>query len=175
MDVETLLVWSQILGTVGGMGTLIFVGLEIRDNSRAVRAATAQSVHDNYASWYISLADNQSATATCSKGLADYSTLARGEQMQFVCTFMAFLSHSQNAFHQWREGHLSDGLWKGWEALLMNLVHTPGGAVFWGQRCYVFGEDFQHHVADVMTRQPDPRAKAFGVVPVTHVSAKARS
>jgi len=48
VDVETLASWSQILGVVGGPATLIFVGFQIRDNSRAVRAATAQAVHDNY-------------------------------------------------------------------------------------------------------------------------------
>ena len=83
---------------------------------------------------------------------------------------MSFLSHTQNAFHQWREGHLSDGLWAGWEALVMNLVNTPGGAAFWVERGYVFGQDFQGHVAEVMARKPDPRAKAFGVVPASHVS-----
>jgi len=86
---------------------------------------------------------------------------------------MAFLSHSQNAFHQWRQEHLSDGLWAGWEALLMNLVNTLGGAAFWNERGYVFDQEFQEHVGQIIARQPDPRAKAFGVVPVAHVSGPA--
>lgn len=164
---------SQIVGAVGVIASLIFVGLQIRDNSSAVRSATAQAVHDNYASWYISLSDNEAALATSAKGFVDLNSLSPAEKAQFVCTMMAFLSHSQNAFHQWKEGHLSDGLWAGWEALMMNLVNTPGGAAFWAERGYVFGAEFQNHVADIMQRKPDPRAKAFGVVPVTHVTAQA--
>ena len=38
---------------------------------------------------------------------------------------------------------------------MMNLVNTPGGAAFWEERSYVFGD-------------PHPAAKAFGVVPVGH-------
>ena len=170
MNLDALVSWSQILGVVGGLATLIFVGFQIRDNSKAVRAATAQAVHDNYASWYLALSSNESALASSAKGFIDLESLTSGEKMQFVCTFMSFLSHSQNAFHQWREGHLSDGLWAGWEALEMNLVNTAGGAALWAERGYVFGQDFQAHVADVMARKPDPRAKAFGVVPVSHVS-----
>lgn len=170
MNVEILASWSQIIGVVGGLATLIFVGFQIRDNSKAVRAATAQAVHDNYASWYLALSGNESALATSAQGFADLDSLTPAEKMQFVCVFMSFLSHSQNAFHQWQEGHLSDGLWAGWEALVMNLVNTPGGAKFWAERGYVFGQDFQGHVAKVMARHPDPRAKAFGVVPVSHVS-----
>jgi hypothetical protein len=67
-------------------------------------------------------------------------------------------------------GHLSDGLWAGWEVLLANLVHTPGGVQLWGEHGYVFGTDFQPHDAGVMARDPDPRAKAFGVISVTRFS-----
>jgi len=94
---------------------------------------------------------------------------ARAEKAQFVCTYMAFLSHSQNAFHQWRQGHLVNELWACWEALLMNLVKTPGGAAFWRERSYVFGQDFQDEVKAIMSRQPNPEAKALGVVPLTHL------
>jgi hypothetical protein len=172
MTLDQVASLSQIMGAVGVIASLIFVGLQIMDNSKAVRSATAQAVHDNYAGWYISLSGNESALATSAKGFVDLSSLSPAEKAQFVCTMMAFLSRSQNAFHQWKEGHLSDGLWAGWEALMMNLVNTPGGAAFWGERGYVFGEEFQDHVAAIMKRQPDPRAKAFGVVPVTHVTAQ---
>ena len=172
MDLQTLVSWSQIVGVTGGVATLIFVGLQIRGNSEAVRAATAQAVHDNYAGWYLSLSGNESALATSAKGFTDLGSLTPAEKMQFVCTCMSFLSHSQNAFHQWRQEHLSDGLWAGWEALLMNLVNTPGGAAFWNERGYVFGQEFQDYVILIMARQPDPRAKAFGVVPVVHVSGR---
>ena len=169
MTLETIALLSQIVGVVGGVATLAFVGFQIRDNSAAVRAATAQAVHDNYASWYLALSDNEPALATSAKGFADLASLTPPEKMQFTCTFMAFLSHSQNAFHQWKGGQLPNSLWAGWQALLMNLVNTDGGSAFWAERGYVFGRDFQDHVGEVMKRTPDARAKAFGVVPVSRV------
>jgi len=168
MTLEELTVASQIVAALGVIGSLIFVGFQIRDSAKAVRSATAQAVHENYASWYLSLASNEDALASATKGFVNLDALSASEKEQFVCTFMAFLSHSQNAFHQWREGHLANELWQGWEALMMNLVNTPGGAAFWHERGYVFGQDFQDQVHLIMGRQPDPRAKAFGVVPVTH-------
>lgn len=35
------------------------------------------------------------------KGLRDYSSLDKMEKAQFIHTFMAFISFSQNAFNQW--------------------------------------------------------------------------
>ena len=168
MTLETVYFLSQIAAALCVVGSLIFVGLQVRENSKAVRSATAQAVHDNYGSWYVALAGNEPGLSASTKGFTDLSALSPTEKAQFVCIYMAFMSHSQNAFHQWRAGHLSDGLWRGWEALMMNLVNTPGGAAFWQERSYVFGKEFQDHVAEIMKRQPDQRARALGIVPVEH-------
>jgi hypothetical protein len=168
VSLEQIFFLSQIVAAVGIMASLVFVGFEIRNNARAVRSATAQSVHENYAAWYLELADNPAARAASVKGFVDLGSLTADEKTQFVCTYMAFLSHSQNAFHQWREGHLASGLWACWEALMMNLVNTPGGAAFWAERSYVFDAEFRDEVATIMKRNPNPVAKALGVVPVQH-------
>jgi hypothetical protein len=170
MTLEQISLISQIVGACAVVGSLIFVGLQVMESAKATRSATAQAVHDNYANWYLTLSGNADALASSNKGFVDLGALTPAEKAQFVCIFMAFMSHSQNAFHQWRQGHLSDDLWIGWEALMMNLVNTPGGAAFWRERAYVFGEDFQDHVGEIMKRKPNPLAKAFGVVPVTQTA-----
>lgn len=167
MTLEDIYYIGQTIAVVAIFGSVIFVGFQIRENSSAVRSATAQAVHDNYGAWYLALGADDAALNASINGFVDYEGLAPIDKAHFVCTYMAFLSHSQNAFHQWKEGHLSTALWKGWESLMMNLVNTPGGAAFWRERCYVFGEKFQQHVDDIMRRKPDPRARALGVVAVT--------
>ncbi len=168
MTLEQVFYVSQTVAALGVIGSLIFVGFQVRDSAKAVRFATAQAVQDNYASWYLSIANNERARATSLKGFVDLDELTPDEKAQFVGQYMAFLSHSQNAFHQWREGHLADELWACWEALMMNLVNTRGGAAFWHERSYVFGQDFQDEVKRIMSLEPNPKAKAWGVVPVTH-------
>ena len=137
------------MAAIGVMASLVFVGFEIRNNARAVRSATAQSVHENYAAWYLELADNPAARAASVKGFVDLGNLTADEKTQFV-------------------GHLAGGLWACWEALMMNLVNTPGGAAFWAERSYVFDREFRDEVAAIMKRSPNPVAKALGVVPVQH-------
>ena len=168
MTLEQLFFASQIAAAIGVIASLIFVGIQVRDSAKATRSATAQAVHENYAGWYLDLAGNASALDTCTRGFVDLGALSPPQKAQFVCTFMAFMSHSQNAFHQWRQGHLADDLWACWEALMMNLVNTPGGAAFWEERSYVFGDEFGAEVKALMAREPHPAAKAFGVVPVGH-------
>jgi hypothetical protein len=134
---------------------------------KAVRAATEQACQENFAGIYVSLQNNPSALANFTKGLVDYAALTPAEKAQFVCSVMAILVYNQNAFDQWRVGHLRADLWAGWESLLINIVHTPGGAAIWRERSYAFTKDFQEEVKRILSRQPHPLAKTFGVVPVS--------
>ena len=96
-------------------------------------------------------------------GLRDYASLSEADRARFVATFMAFLSCSQDAFLKWREGSLSPELWRGWELVMMNLIHAPGGKVMWGERGYLFGHEFRHHIEnDIVKRKPHPLAKPMG-------------
>ena len=154
---------AEVIGAVAAIAGLFYVGFQIRQNTAAVRTATAQAVHDNYATWYQGIAGDPALMKIAIDGLRDYHALDEVAKAQCIALFMQFLSYSQNAFFQWREGALSPELWKGWELLLMNLVSAPGGKEFWAERGYIFGSDFRDHVEnEVMTRAPDPRAKPFG-------------
>ena len=167
MTLQDLANLGEILGALAVVISLFYVGSQIRQNTSAVRSSTAQAVHDNYAAWYSQLAANESLAQLSIRGLQDYASLPDLEKARFVSNFMAFLSYSQNAFYQWRDGSLTPQLWVGWEALMINLVSAPGGRQFWQERAYAFGEEFRAHVETViMQRTPAPEAKAFGVLKI---------
>ena len=63
-------------------------------------ASLAQAVHDNFAGLNTALRGNESALTTSLKAFVDLDALTPVEKAQFVCTFMAYLSHSQNAYYQ---------------------------------------------------------------------------
>jgi hypothetical protein len=165
MTLEQVFFVSQSVAAVGVVASLIFVGLEVRNNAKAIRASTAQAVSDNFTDMYLSISNSPGAAALGLKGHADYGALTSEERARFVCMDMTVFSHCQNAFDQWRSGHLRTDLWVGWESVLMNIVHTPGGAAFWHDRGYMFSNDFQKEVSLAMRRPPDPRANIWGVLP----------
>jgi len=154
---------AQLVGVLAVMVSLFYVGSQIRQNTSAVRSSTAQAVHDNYASWYMALSHDAELTRILLAGLRDYTSLPEIDRARVLASFMAFLSYTQNAFYQWRDGSLSPQLWVGWEALVMNVVGSPGGRQFSKERRYVFGDEFQDHVVNViMKTTPNPLAKPLG-------------
>jgi hypothetical protein len=159
MNLNDLANLGQIIGAIAVVISLFYVGHQIRQNTNAVRSATAQVVHEHFASWYHLLANDAELSQVAVNGLRDYFSLSETEKARFI----AFLSYSQNAFLKWREKMLEPPLWMGWELLIMNLVSSPGGKEFWKERGYLFGEEFRRHVEDdLIKRTPHPDAKPMG-------------
>lgn len=89
----TLQDWSnlaQVIGALAVVISLFYVGFQIKGNTSAVRSATAQAVHDNYADWYMTMAGDAELNQIAIKGLKDYSSLNETEKARFIETFMAF-------------------------------------------------------------------------------------
>jgi hypothetical protein len=162
----TLQDWSnlaQVIGALAVVISLFYVGFQIKRNTGAVRSATAQAVHDNYADWYMNLMGNAELNRIAIKGLKDYSSLDETEKAQLIEICMAFMSFSQNAFYQWQEKALSPPLWSGWESVTINLLAAPGGKEFWKERGYLFGNEYRDYVEKViMTKKPHPEARPLG-------------
>ena len=167
MTLDDLANIGQLIGAIAVVISLIYVAWQIRQNTNAVRSATAQSVHEHFANWYHLVAADDELAKIVANGLRDYASLSEHQRVRFIAAFMAFLSYSQNAFLKWREGLLASPLWLGWELVIMNLVCAPGGKAFWNDRAYMFGDEFRRYIEDdVMKKKPHPDAKPMGVFPI---------
>jgi hypothetical protein len=163
MTLNDLANLGQIIGALAVVISLFYVAHQIRQNTNAVRSATAQTVHEHFANWYHLIAADAELAQIAANGLRDYSSLSEQQRVRFVGAFMSFLSYSQNAFLKWREGLLTPALWLGWEQVMMNLFGAPGGKAFWKERSYLFGEEFRRYIEnDLMMRPPHPDAKPLG-------------
>ncbi len=164
MKLEKYALVAEIVGGLAVVVTLAFLIVEIRGNTNAIRSAAAEAVHDNYSTWYSSVAGDPELLGLSIKGMKDYSSLSEVEKGQFVAMFMAFTSHSQNAFYKWQDGSLAPELWQGWEFVSMNFLSTPGGEEFWGERGYMFSDAYRQYVeTEILPREPHPLAKPWGV------------
>ena len=173
MTIQELGSLGELVGAIATVVTLIYLALQIRTNTQAVRSSAAQSVHEAFAIWYRMLAADADLAKITADGLEDYSSLSDSERARFVATFMAFLSCSQDAFIKWHEGALAEELWSGWEQVMMNLFIAPGGRTFWEQRGYLFGDEFRRYIdEDLMKREAHPEARPMGLFPLQPVGSQ---
>jgi hypothetical protein len=152
---EQIASFSELIGALGVIVSVVYVG-------RQLRVAGAQTVHDNFSGWYSSVQGDPELLALSIKGMKDYARLTEVEKGQFIAMFMAFTSHSQNAFYKLKDGSLSPDLWRCWEFVSMNFLATPGGKAFWDERGYMFSDKYRRHVENVVMQKPHPSAKPWG-------------
>src|ERR1700745_565992 len=167
MNLNDLANIGQVIGAVAVVVSLFYVAHQIRQNTNAVRSATAQTVHEHFANWYHLVAADAELAQIAANGFQDYESLSETKKVRCSELFMAFPSYGQNAFLKWRQGLPEPALWIGWEQVLMNLIGAPGGKGLWKERAYLFGDEFRRHVEDdLMKRTPHPDAKPLGAFPI---------
>jgi hypothetical protein len=161
MTLEQIFYLTQSVAAIGVIASLIFLGLQTKDNARAVRAATTQSVQGDYTAWYRLLAERPEILAVCTKGYASPSALAGDEKALFLVVLQIVLFNAQNAFTQWRNGHLPEGVWTMYEKGLAISMRTPGGLMYWHERRWLFSSAFQAEVDAAISKPMDPQARSI--------------
>src|SRR5437764_5036125 len=98
MNLNDLANLGQIIGALAVVVSLFYVAHQIWQNTNSVRSATAQTVHEHFASWYHLLANDAEFSHIAMNGLRDYFSLSEMEKVRFIATFMAFLPTHQTHF-----------------------------------------------------------------------------
>ena len=123
--------FTQLLGGIGVIASLIYVAIQIRNNSRAVRAAAYQQLSASIAGLWAELGRNQELCAFALRGSDDFSALTRIEKARYRFFLMSFLRNIENGWFQHRIGTLKEEDWQTIAADLDSLFTTPGARAAW--------------------------------------------
>ena len=97
----------EILGVLAIIGSLIFVGIEIRQNSLEIRASTHQSVSEQVTKLYLHIAGDERLSKLVS-GMMDNDELNATDQLSLDFIVLTGLRRIENIYLQQLDGILSD-------------------------------------------------------------------
>mgnify|MGYP001826468288 CR=1 FL=1 len=130
----------EIVGLSAVVLSLIFVGLEVNESTRATRSATAAETTATIAEWYTALGSDQEASSVLRRFVTDPHSLTIEEQFQAVMNIHALMLILQSSFYLEEEGTLSPQIRR---SLTMAMTSEPGIRFYWEQRKPIFvNEDF---------------------------------
>ena len=125
----------EILGLVAIIGSLIFVGIEIRQNSLAVRGATHQSISEQVTKLYMHVATNERLSKLVSQMLPNDTSddnlrnkLNAADQLSLDFTVLTGLRRIENIYLQQSDGILSD---KAFERIGLEFYQTKYSKETW--------------------------------------------
>lgn len=123
----------ETFGIVGVIASLVFVGLEIRQNTTATKAAAIQEMTASNLVHMDGIAGNSQLAGVLSRGVADIESLTDSEQFQFVLTYNAGLMNTHGLFRQWELGVLPDEDWAHWKARICVEAQLPIFQLVWAE------------------------------------------
>ncbi len=133
---------GQVTASVAVVVSLVFVGFQIRQNTKANKASTLQMNADYWLTYLTTLADNR-FSALYSKGALEREEL-EGEQFgQFFFLCRATFMGCENQHYQYRTGLLDDDAYRGYEATIREQIAAfPGVRAMWQLVKHTYGAEF---------------------------------
>ena len=166
MNWEALGAVSNLLAAVAVIVTLIYVAIQIRLNTSAIRSTATQSAHDESAAVYDLLASDSNLGDLFVRGLESPETLSPGETARFFAFWTATMFRVQNWHVQTQAGLIDEELLAGWMRILKQVSGMPGYQRYWAERRSVFSRDFTHYFEqEVLSSDRDPDFRPLGVRP----------
>lgn len=148
---------AEILSAAALIVSLIFVGAQIRENTKATHAATLQD-HMGYEMDFVTRVGADPRLARLWEvTLNDFEALEGDERIQGTYLFLGAMRLWEGYYMQWRAGTLSDDGWKAREPLVRSFARLPmpafGGA---SPDQGVFSGPFMEYIRQVRTEEGIP-------------------
>ena len=131
----------EIGGAIGLIGSLIFVGIEIRQNTTAVRGATQQAVSSQVAEMYRIGAENERMAELVSKAFQDISKtdISEGDYVSLWMYQMMGFRRIENIYLQYKNGLLTKDAFS---RIGMGIYRSKIVREIWDERRGDFEPDF---------------------------------
>ena len=142
MNWEAIGAIGEIMAAAAVIGSLIFVGWQMLQNTNALHTATSHSHMEIYTSLSMSIAENRELATLWSSGLADFSSLDDVDRVRFIAVASSAFRYYETSYVQHSKGNLDDELWNNIEKQLRDMTATPGVVSWWELRRHWYSVRF---------------------------------
>jgi hypothetical protein len=141
---------AEVIGGLGVILSLIFLGYQVNDSAKATRSATANSAIASISAWYAGMGQSDQTSANFLNAMTNPETLSREEWFQFTMNFHAAMLNFQNSYYLVDEGTLDAQIRDSLTAVIGAAKDLPGFAMYWQQRRSIFFDEFQHYIDGIL-------------------------
>jgi hypothetical protein len=134
---------GEILAAVGMVVSVLYLAIQVRQNTRSVRASTYQAFSESFRDFRTLLIGDERLGALWGKGLRSRSELSMSERAQFDALLMNFLRGVEVSFYQETQGLLDAAFYKGWLDEAVAIWRQPGPREWWSENSRFFNSEFR--------------------------------
>jgi hypothetical protein len=151
-SLKKIALYAEIFGGIAIVVSLIFVGIQFRDNTIATKSATANAANAITVAWYSETGNS----AQSSQLLWDYikdpnSITSNAEKYQVTILLHGLFLAFQNSYYLADEGTLDQDVNESLNAALRAVRNQPGFLEFWENRKSLFFKEYRDYVTSLLT------------------------
>ena len=147
MSLEQASDLSQIIGALAVVASLVFVGFQIRQNTRSQRLVAVNSLTAAAVAINIPGMESPEFGEALSKAFNDWSSASREQRIVAHYFLFSFFKLAESAWYQHNLQALDGSQWAGWENLLLGFYHCEGvKAGWWMHRGDVYSPRFRDYL-----------------------------
>lgn len=144
---------AEIIGAVAIIISLIYVGLQVNDNTAAVRSAASNDASVAMQTWYLEMGSNRQSADMWFNAMTSPKPLQTNDEFQFMMMMHACLLGMQNSFLLAEEGTLDAEFRESVTTALVAVKDLPGMARYWRQRRGFFNSGFAEYVDGLLAQE----------------------
>ncbi len=122
---------GEILGAIAVVATLIYLTVQLKQNSLQIRLSSSQTAANNYSGRIIEVLSDSELLSVWRSGLRSFSNLAPDEQARFHATMLGFQTTFTTNRQLYTERVISESLFKSWADDWVRILKCPGAAEWW--------------------------------------------
>ena len=150
MSLEQASYLSQVVGAIAVLASLVFVGLQIRQNTQSQKVVAVDSLAAAIAAINVPAIASPALGEALSKALQDWGSASRDQRIVAHYFLFSYFKLGESAWYQQRSGVLDPTQWIGWETMLRAFYHSGGvQSAWWPRRRHAYSPEFQAYLAGI--------------------------
>jgi len=156
---------AELIGATGVIASLVYVGLQIRQNTIATQRSNARQTASDHARAFQGIQDEQISDIFY-RGTEDLETLRPVERYRADLAMAVSLEAIEQAFADYHQQDFPKDYLATYRNRIPGVLNSPGGILWWQQRKAWFSQSFRDDVEELLANPP-PEAVDAGVKPPT--------
>ena len=158
MSLEEFANVGEILGAAGVIASLIFVGWQIKTNTRITRLNMyEQNARSLFAFLNAALTDSASFSLAVSSTDEKFADLTDEQKVYLFAINLGLFKNFELVFQQYRQGIMDKESWEAWSNYIRMEFHEPGTRTWWSVRRTAFIPEFR----DFLETSSPPEMKSL--------------
>lgn len=138
---------GEIIGGIAVVATLIYLSIQLKQTSQAVKVSTADTGSTHNAAVWREMIANPELVKILIKGGKDVLSLSEEDYFRYILANNMIMRFFEHQFLLKQQGALPDGFWEGIEVSIAEILGTEGAKYAWQQNNHLYSAEFKTLVA----------------------------